>query len=195
MTSRIVQIASMIVFSTILLAANKVPPMEYSPYQILIWEIKANEGYRSWWYPDGYVQGRKASAIGFGWNDCGNRRRGEIKEFTRDHNVTFDEALIITLREVKKYGTLNKDPYKNLALQLYSYNCGPTKNGSKLGKCCGAKWGCGSKSKNVRKGHNRRRKFELALWNHDSSEIRRYTEENKKKLSIMLPILKAKGQL
>jgi len=175
--------------------ANIVPKIKYTPYQILVWEIKANEGYRSWWYPDGYNRGRRAYSIGFGWNDLGNRRRGEISKYTEDQKVTFDEALEITLKEIQKYGQLHKDPYKNLALQLYSYNCGPTNTGASLGHCCNASKGCGSNNANVRKQHNSRRKFELALWNHDMAGIAARTESNREKVQTLLQILKSRGEL
>jgi hypothetical protein len=177
------------------LNANIIPKSKYTPYQILVWEIKANEGYRSWWYKDGFNRGKQSYSIGFGWNDLGNRRREEIAQYTADGKVTFDEATEITLKEIKKYGTLNKDPYKNVALQLYSYNCGLTKDGSKLGRCCGGTRGCGSSNANIRNHHNSRRKFELALWNHDIMSIEARTEKNREKLKAYLQILKARGEL
>lgn len=181
--------------SIMFLAASKKPKPQYSPYQILVWEIKANEGYRSWWYRDGTVQNRPAHSIGFGWNDCGNRRRKEIKQYTQDGKVTFNEAMIITMKEIAKYGTLHRDPYRNVALQLYSYNCGLTSDGNRLGRCCGAKWGCGSAKKNVRKAHNIRRKFELALWRHDYDAVCGHTEANQRKLQRLIVHLKENGQL
>ncbi len=195
-TNRLLGVSACILFFIIFMAANVEPQtkLRYTPYQILMWEIKANEGYRSWWYRDGTVQNRIAHSIGFGWNDCGNRRRKEIAQFTKDGKVTFDEAMTITLREIEKYGKLHSDPYKNLALQLYSYNCGLTKKGSSLGHCCHSKKGCGSPKQNVRKSHNRRRQFELALWNHRWTDVVRYTEQNKTKLQTYLPILKSRGE-
>jgi hypothetical protein len=166
----------------IFLAANTLK-LKYTPYQILVWELKANEGYSSTWYKDGIVRGRQAYSIGFGWNDQGNRRRHEIKEYLTDGRISYNEATAITVRELKKYGKLHSDPYKNLALQLYSYNCGLTKSGSSLGKCCHASKGCGSSNKNIRKSHNRRRKMELALWNHNFQYVEQITEENKLKVS------------
>lgn len=171
-----------------LVAANKPiknEKLKYSPYQIMVWEIKANEGYRSWWYKDGMVRGKQAYSIGFGWNDQGCRRRNEIKEFTKDGKVTFNEATTITIKELDKYGRLHKDDLKNNALRMYSYARGLTKNGSSLGKCCNASWGCGNPDKNIRKGHNRRRRFELACWRHDYATINQMTEENLQKLIAM----------
>lgn len=171
------------IFAVVLMAANSQPKLEYSPYQILVWELKANEGYRSWWYEDGYGRkGQRAYSIGFGWNDLGQVRRSEIKEFTKNGHVSFEEATTITVREIGKYGKLHNDPFRNVALQLYSYNCGITRSGSKLGKCCGAKWMCGNPSKNIRKSHTRRRKMELALWNHDFRFIESETAENRAKI-------------
>lgn len=160
----------------IFLAANVHSP-KYSPYQILVWELKANEGYEPWWYRDG-----KGHSIGFGWNDLGGKRRSEIKQYTKDGKVTFEEATTITLMELNKYGKLHNDPYKNLALKLYSYNCGLTKSGKRLGKCCKGKWLCGRKNPSIRKSHNRRRKFELALWNHDMDYVYKESEKNKNKI-------------
>ena len=192
-SKRLLWFTTFLIFFIIVVAANKAPKLEYTPYQILVWEIKANEGYASWWYPDGWNRGRRAHSIGFGWNDLGNRRRNEIKKFTSDGFVSFDEAMKITLYELEKYGQLNKDPLRNVALKLYSYNCGLTDDGNRLGRCCGAKWGCGSRNKNVRKMHNRRRKFELSLWKHDYPTIEKYVEEDKQKLQIVLVNLKSRG--
>lgn len=187
--------------------ANVSSTSKYTPYQILVWEIKANEGYKSWWYEDGTNRGKQAYSIGFGWNDLGNRRRQEIAKYTADRKVTFGEATEITLMEISKYGKLHKDPYKNLALQLYSYNCGPTKSGSSLGHCCKAKAGCGyhlgkpcrGKGKchacNVKKMHNERRRFELALWNHDMINVSVRTEKNRAKLQTYVQLLKSRGEL
>jgi len=186
--------------------ANTSPKIKYTPYQILVWEIKANEGYKSWWYPDGVNRGKQAYSIGFGWNDLGNRRRNEISEYTSDKKVTFQEATEITLKEIKKYGTLNKDQYRNLALQLYSYNCGLAKSGASLGHCCGGSKGCGfhyhklckgrhCHACDVRKMHNERRKFELALWNHDVVNIMVRTEKNRGKLQTYVQTLKSRGDL
>lgn len=178
----------------LLLSANRVK-IPYTPYECIVWELKANEGYRPNWYPDGWVRGRKAYSIGFGWNDQGKRRRHEIEKYTRDGKVTFDEALKITLMEIDKYGQLNKDPYKNAALRLYSYNCGPTSDGSRLGKCCGARWGCGNSNPEIRKSHNRRRKFELALWNHDVKTITEVCDRNREKIIHVILTLKSQGDL
>jgi len=177
-------IACIIVFM-VLLSANRVK-MPGTPYELLVMELKANEGYAKWWYRDGFVNGRQAYSIGHGWNDQGGVRRKEISKYTKDGKVTYEEALEITLYELGKYGTLHKDPYKNIALKLYSYNCGPTKNPNRLGRCCGADWGCGNPNRSIRKSHSRRRKFELALWHHDIPIITRYHEENKNKIRRIL---------
>lgn len=172
----------------VMLAANKpnyYEKLNYSPYEIMVWELKANEGYRSWWYPDGRVRGRQSYSIGFGWNDQGNRRRNEIKEFTKDRKVTFEEATIITTREIEKYGKLHNDPLKNVAMRLYSYARGLTKDSRKLGGCCGKKIGCGNENRDIRKSHSRRRAFELACWRHDIETINRMTAENKQKIIAM----------
>lgn len=183
----VMYIALWIIVAYLFMAANRVHVKRYPIYSMLVWEIKANEGYRSWWYPDGRhkINGcwRKSHSIGFGWNDIGGTRRNRIKQYTNDGKVTYNEALKITIAEIQKWGKLHNDPYKNLALQLYSYNCGPIKSGSKLGKCHGAKWGCGHKNPRVRSAHNRRRKFEMALWNKDWRLIQHYTEENRQKVA------------
>ena len=179
----------------LLINANKMEKLEYTPYQMLIWEIKANEGYRDWWYKDGHVKGKQAYSIGFGWNDQGGVRRKEIAKFTSDRKVTFQEATQITLKEIQKYGTLHPDPLRNLALQLYSYNCGLVKTGSKLGKCHDGKWGCGSPNADIRKAHNRRRMYELALWKHDLVNIQKYTEANKDRLTTYISKLKQRGTI
>ena len=168
----------------------------YTPYQMLLWEIKANEGYRGQWYKDGFANGKQAYSIGFGYNDCGSwKRRKDIAHFTSDGVVTFDEATKITVREVQKYGKLHNDPYRNLALQLYSYNCGLTKDGKRLGRCCGGNWLCGRKDANIRRAHNRRRLYELALWKHDVVNMNKYTEENKTKLQAYISQLNRMGKI
>lgn len=172
-----------------LIAANKPTHddsnLKFSAWEIKVWEIKANEGFVDHWYPDGYVRGKQSYSIGFGWNDQG-RRRKEAKPFLNQNGkITFENATKLTLYEIKKYGQLHKDPLKNIALQLYSYSRGLTKDGSKLGGCCGYKRGCGHSNKNVRKSHGRRRKFELACWNHDYATINSMTEVNRQKIFTM----------
>lgn len=182
-----------LVFGILFLRANKIDRLSYSPYQMLSWEIKANEGFRNTWYKD--PGGNGSYCIGFGWNDLGGKRRYEAKKYMKGGKISFDDATKLTVSEIQKYGTLNKDPLKNLALQLYSYNCGLTKSGSRLGKCCNSKtWGCGRKSKNIRDAHNRRRKYELALWNHDYVSIEKYTQENREKLARNIQFYKSKNQ-
>ena len=171
-----------------LLSANSQPKLKYTPYQIMAWEIKANEGFVDHWYPDGKVYNRKLNrklqsySIGFGWNDQGCRRH-ETKPFLNSNGrISFDNATKLTCYEIDKYGRLHNDDLKNVALRLYSYSRGLTKNGSRLGGCCGSKSGCGNDVKNIRKSHNRRRQFELACWNHDTRKILEMTEENLKKI-------------
>ena len=170
---------------------NSIPDLEYeslnyTPYQVMVWEIKANEGYESWWYKDGIVNGKQSYAIGFGWNDQGSsKRRKEITGYTQDGKVTPDEALQITLYEIEKYGRLHADALKNNALRLYSYSRGLIKTNERLGGCCGYRHGCGSNNKNVKKVHQRRRKLELAMWNHDYNTINIMTTENLKKIKKM----------
>jgi len=179
-----------------LVAANKPitntsTKLNYSPYELMIWEIKANEGFMPHWYKDGFVYNRKLKksvqsySIGFGWNDQGCRRK-EAKPFLNSSGkITFESATKLTLYEIGKYGKLHNDPLKNLALRLYSYSRGLTRDGSKLGGCCGYNRGCGHKNKDVRKSHARRRKFEVACWNHDYATINAMTEVNRQKISMM----------
>ncbi len=183
-----------VAFIMLLLSANRIN-MPGTPYELVMWEIKANEGYRSKWYPDGWNAGRRAYSIGFGWNDLGQRRRHEIKHFLKDGKISYAEATQITVMELNKYGRLHKDPYKNAALLLYSYNCGRTTNGNRLGRCCGATWGCGNSDPNIRKSHSRRRQFELALWHKNVQLLRKYTNTNKDKIRIILSTLNKKGDL
>jgi len=169
-----------------IISANIVQKPPYTPYEILVLELKANEGYSPTWYKDGHFKGRQSYSIGFGWNDCGRTRRHEIKEYLKDGKISYDEATQITIKEIKKYGRLHKDPYKNLALQLYSYNCGRTTDAGRLGRCCGASKGCGNKNSDIRKSHGRRRKMELALWNKNMHYVYDRTDENKKKVQTIL---------
>lgn len=192
-----IRVLSWIAVAVIFLAANHNPTQRYSPYQVLVWEIKANEGYRSWWYQDGSarINGKRriSHSIGFGWNDYGGTRRDRIKKYTRDGKVTYKEALDITLLELSRYGKLHSDPYKDIALKLYSYNCGKIKSGNQLGRCHNGKNAYGKrcgytcldkrKQQKVRTAHNRRREFELALWRHDWKKIAEFSEMNKAKVS------------
>lgn len=174
-----------------LLSANSQPKLPYSTYQLLAWEIKANEGFVDHWYPDGIVRGKQSYSIGFGWNDQGMRRRKEAKPFLNlNGKINYENATKLTMYEIKKYGQLHKDPLKNLALQLYSYSRGLTKDPRKLGKCCGSTSGCGNKYKNIRKSHNRRRQFELACWNHDYRKIIEMSDDNKTKIQKILMMIK-----
>ena len=166
----------------IFLAANKKERSEskalFTPYQIIAFEIKATEGFSPKWYEDGFVRGKKSYSIGYGWNDQGSRRN-EIKGLLEGNRISKKNATILMNRELEKYGRLHEDPYKDAALKLYSYNRGLTTNPRKLGKCCNGRSGCGSRNRNIRTTHNKRRKFELALWNHDWKTINEHTELNR----------------
>lgn len=178
------------IVAALFMAANRVEVKKYTPYQLLVWEIKANEGYRSWWYRDGsaIIDGKRRAShsIGFGWNDCGGTRRSRIKEFTRDGKVTYEEALQITLNELGRYGKLHSDPYTDIAMKLYAYNCGKITSPKQLGKCHNGtnvkNKRCGDPRPNVRKAHNRRREFELALRNHNWQLIHEFTERNRSRV-------------
>lgn len=183
MKINLVYLISIAICASALMAANSQPKLPYTPYEILMWEIKANEGYSPHWYKDGFVNGKQSYSIGFGWNDQGSsERRKEIAQYTRDGSVSYDEAGKITLYEIKKYGRLHPGDLKNTAMQLYSYSRGLTKNINRLGGCCTWKNGCGSKTKWVKKAHNRRRALEMALVHHDNRKIIEMTEENKVKI-------------
>ena len=201
--TRVIYYLMWIMFISIFIAANKTDIKKYSPYTVLAWEIKANEGYRSWWYPDGHfiVNGKRKNSfsIGFGWNDLGTTRRHEVKQYTADGKVTIDEAWAITLKEINKWPRFHNDDYKNLAMQLYSYNCGRIRSSSQLGKChngtnarnkrcghwCKSNGKNGHKCINVRKAHNVRRELELALWKHDWIAIYNRSEENREKVDAI----------
>lgn len=189
----LIYIISWILFAVFFMSANRIHVKKYSPYQLLVWEIKANEGYRSWWYQDGFDRktGKTRYSIGFGWNDCASaKRRESIKRFTEDGKVTYQEALTITLSQIDSYGKLHADPYKDLALKLYSYNCGLTTDWRRLGKCHHGKnvrnKRCGHPNPAVRKHHNKRRELELALWRHDWLSVQERAEENIAKVKYQL---------
>lgn len=169
-----------ILICVIFIAANKKNKntCKYSPYQVLMFELKANEGFRSNWYKDGIVNGNQAYSIGYGWSDWGGKRRKYISNYLADGKIDNKEATLLIVSEIKNMGILNKDPYKNVAMQLYSYNRGLIRSSKKLGRCCGARYGCGSPNFNVRQSHNRRRKFELALFKHDFDTIEKMMDGN-----------------
>jgi len=172
------------------LNANLSEKPKFSIYQIQTFEIKNNEGYRKWWYPDGKIRGVQTYSIGYGWNDWGGKRRHQIRKYTRDGIVTESEAYQIVLNELKSMGRLHTDPYKDLAMKLHAYNRGSIKSGRALGGCCGTKYGCGHRNANIRKSHTPRRKMELALWNHDFRYVNQRTIENKENLSIKYASMK-----
>lgn len=195
-TGTFVYYSMWVVVAIAFLQANKVPKPAYTPYQMLVWEIKANESYRPWWYPDGRTKtGKQKYSIGFGWNDLGGVRRKDIAKYTADGKVTFAEALEITLSEVNKWGKFNSDPYRNLAMQIHSYNCGRIMSYKELGHCHRGQnvdgKRCGSSNPRVRRAHNIRREYELALWRHDWVKIEEITEMNRAKVTSML--IKLKG--
>lgn len=177
---------SIVLFAFIFLNANKTALKRPTPYQIMAWEIKASEGYRSWWYKDGIIYQPKLKrnvqtySIGYGYNDQGLKsRRLAIARYTADGKVTKEEAWMITEMVFNRMGTLHSDPFKNAALKLYSYNRGLITTGSKLGRCCGARKGCGHDKKSVRKSHNPRRNLEMALWTKNWPVISERTENNR----------------
>lgn len=200
----IMPIVLWIVVPVLFLAANRISYKKPSPYQTLVWEIKANEGYRDWWYRDGSARingkTKPSHSIGLGWNDYGGTRRHKISEYTRDGKVTYEEALKITLAEINKYGRMHKDPYTDVAMKLYSYNCGEIKYPSQLGKChggtdaknkrcghsCSMNGTKGHKCSNVRKAHNKRRELELALRNHNWPVILEMNERNRLKVVLQM---------
>lgn len=174
-----------------LLAANRVSVKRYSEYQMKVWELKAREGYIPWWKKDGMVYHRglkrrvQSYSIGFGYNDQGSAsRRKAIAKYTRDGKVSYSEALKISLSLDVWKRKYHSDPLTNLAMQLYAYNRGTIKHPSELGRCCGGKKGCGHPNRNVRRSHNPRRAFELALKRHDWVAIQAHVEENQKKAAI-----------
>lgn len=174
-----------------LISANRVSVKRYSIYQMKVWELKAREGYVPWWKTDGKVYNRKlrkrvqSYSIGFGYNDQGTlARRKAIAKYTADGKVTYSEAMTISLSLDVWDRKYHGDPLTNLAMQLYAYNRGTISNPSQLGRCCGGKKGCGHSSRSVRRSHNPRRAFEVALKRHDWIAIQAHVEENQKKSAL-----------
>lgn len=180
-----------LIVSISFIAANRVRVKRYSLYQMKVWELKAREGYVSWWKPDGMVYNRKLKkrvqsySIGFGYNDQGtSARRKAIAKYTRDRKVSYSEAMTISMSLDVWNRKYHNDPLTNLAMQLYAYNRGTITSPSQLGRCCGGKNGCGHPRRNVRRSHNPRREFELALKRHDWIAIQAHVEENQKKAAL-----------
>ena len=145
----------------------------YTRYQVLMWSLKANESYSHVWYPDGDYK-----AIGFGYNHLGQKKRKEqISWATKDGKVTYTEATQILCDYVERIGKSDRfvsfskkkklDDWQEIAVIAHMYNCGSVQKTGIQG-CCGKRTGCG-KGYN---SHNQRRKFEVALWNHDEKYVK-----------------------
>jgi hypothetical protein len=153
----------------------------YTAYQIIMWTLKADEGYRAKWYSDG-----KSEAIGFGYNHLNKKKRKAIAEkYMVNGILPYDGAnklLVETWTLIKPpiYLSLNK----KIAYILHCYNCGSVKK--RWGKfvitaCCGGRNSCGNSK--WAKVHNKRRMFEKALWDGDYDFVEKYIERILKKES------------
>lgn len=145
--------------------ANKVET-HYTPYQVMIWSIKANEGFKPDWYRDGQGKNGPKYSIGFGYNDWGlaSRRKGI------NPPITWEKGLELTVREIQTM-KVKGDKWQALAFKLHAYNVGPVRTIKELRGCCDAKVGCGSRKENIRNSHNPRRKFEYALATYNWSYV------------------------
>ena len=139
----------------------------YTPFEIAMYFLKAHESFRPGKYPDGDYPSK-----GFGLNLTPEHIKWANKKLGFDclsRNWTYEEGQKL-LREYwqdMKDEELKKNPniddFHLVAILLHKYNTGNTRS---INACCGASKGCGSKNRDVRKVHNERRKFEVALKNH-----------------------------
>jgi hypothetical protein len=179
---RLIVFAAAVIFGGMRTATTAV---KYTPYQIATWYIQSEEGFTSYWKRDGYVAGRKAYVIGMGYNDWGKpSRRYAISEPLRG-GLSYDEALTISLEELKSYRTGKTNVYVDLAFRLHIFNTGKCSSIEDLRGCCGKRIGCGSASENVRTAHNPRRKFEYALATHNWDYVNFCIETYKEKASAL----------
>jgi len=138
----------------------------YTPYQIMMWHLKAHESFRPHQYPDGDYPSK-----GFGLNLSPEHikwAKSQLGFHPKKRDWTFEEGqkLLVaycqehTLDPLKKqYPKLN--PFQIVAYACHKYNTGNIRN---FGYCCGSKstkMRCGRKSK----AHHTRRVFELQLFN------------------------------
>lgn len=138
----------------------------YTPYQIMVWHLKAHESFRPHQYPDGDYPSK-----GFGLNLTPEHvkwAQGQLGFHPKKRDWTFEEGLKLlvafcdkkTLTPIKKqYPNLND--FQVVAYAVHKYNTGNVK---RFGYCCGSKstkMRCGRKMK----AHHVRRVFEVQLFN------------------------------
>lgn len=137
----------------------------YTPYQIMVWHLKAHESFRPHQYPDGDYPSK-----GFGLNLTPEHikwAQSQLGFHPKKRDWTFDEGLKLlvafcdekTLTPLRKqYPSLND--FQIVAYAVHKYNTGNVK---RFGYCCG------SKSKKMRCGrklqsHHARRVEEIQLF-------------------------------
>ena len=149
----------------------------YTPFQIGIYILKAHESFRPGEYPDGQYNSK-----GFGLNLTPDHVKWATKKLgfpCRSRDWTYEEGvkLLYLYYEDMKNEVKRQNPgineFQLVALLLHKYNTGNTKT---IHACCGAKKGCGSKNKKIRKAHNERRNDETRLFSNKftKAEIEKY---------------------
>ena len=149
----------------------------YTPFQIGIYILKAHESFRPGEYPDGQYNSK-----GFGLNLTPDHVKWATKKLgfpCRSRDWTYEEGvkLLYLYYEDMKNEVKRQNPgineFQLVALLLHKYNTGNTKT---IYACCGAKKGCGSKNKKIRKVHNKRRNDETRLFSNKftKAEIEKY---------------------
>lgn len=142
---------------------------EYTPYQIAIWHLKTEEGYRANPYDDG-----EFPSVGFGYNFVHGKVSTPISwnEATELLSKTFGNMKT----KVKKDNRFSKlDEWQRTAIACRFYNCGEGSipnydKPSDLLNCHRGSKGCGytcrdkKKQTAVRKTHTARRKFEYEMF-------------------------------
>jgi len=138
----------------------------YTPYQLMVWHLKAHESFRPYQYPDGDYPSK-----GFGLNLTPEHvkwAQAQLGFNPKKRDWTFDEGLKLliafcdekTLTPLKKqYPKLND--FQIIAYAVHKYNTGNVK---RFGYCCGSKstkMRCGRKLKS----HHIRRVEEIQLFN------------------------------
>lgn len=154
----------------------------YTKYEKIIWALKTEESFRNKAYPDGDYY-----SIGFGFN-MNPYNKNMLKKLNKEHLIkgwgknattTWENSIELTqifidhnITPNLKDKNLTDDQYVAKALKFYN-------SGSfSLGSCCRGKKSCGSRNKNIRVHHNKRRNFESRLYkgkitNKTWSQIRR----------------------
>lgn len=145
---------------------------DYTTYQVVMWVLKADEGFRESWYQDGPYK-----AIGYGYNHLGKvERKRHAAKYMSGGKISKSGANQLLVQTWSKIGVpANLCPTQKVAWILHCYNKGSVK--SVVWRCCGKTFGigCGDGI------HTKRRQFEYNLWHNNLEEVKDYVEAARQK--------------